>query len=75
MGTALGNRTYAQGDWIKSGSDSVGFVHTGLTVWLPRGPRHKSWIGCEGGNCMFKDVQSVRNVGADVGQEFDDAGK
>ena len=69
MGTAVGNRLYAQYGWIGSGSASVGFIGAGLIVCFARGPWHQGWIGWKGGwNCRRKEVQSVGNCGADVEQ-------
>ena len=69
MGTAVGNRLYAQHGWIGSGSASVGFIGAGLTVCFARGPWHQGWIGWNGGwNCRRKEFQHVRNRGADVEQ-------
>jgi predicted MFS family arabinose efflux permease len=49
MGTAVGNRLYAQGGWIRSGSASVGFVSAALIVCFARGPWEKGWVGWNGG--------------------------
>jgi predicted MFS family arabinose efflux permease len=49
MGTAVGNRLYAQGGWIASGSASVGFVGTALFVCFMRGPWEAGWVGWGGG--------------------------
>lgn len=49
MGTAVGNKLYARGGWIASGSASVGFTGAALLVCLARGPWEKGWIGWGGG--------------------------
>lgn len=49
MGTAVGNRLYAQGGWIASGSASVGFAAAALCVCFSRGPWEKGWVGWGGG--------------------------
>jgi predicted MFS family arabinose efflux permease len=49
MGTAVGNRLYAQGGWISSGSASVGFVCAALLVCFLRAPHEKGWVGWRGG--------------------------
>ncbi|KAA6414255.1 MAG: hypothetical protein FRX48_02618 [Lasallia pustulata] len=38
MGTGVGNKVYAQGGWIQSGSASAGFICTGLVISLVRSP-------------------------------------
>ncbi|KAK4121647.1 MFS general substrate transporter [Parathielavia appendiculata] len=48
-GTAVGNRLYAQGGWVYSGSCSIAFIGLALAVCLARGPRESSWIGWSGG--------------------------
>ncbi|KAJ0419568.1 major facilitator superfamily domain-containing protein [Aspergillus carlsbadensis] len=49
MGTAVGNRVYAQAGWVVSGSVSLGMVAVALLVGLARGPRENGWIGWSGG--------------------------
>lgn len=49
MGTAVGNRLYAEGGWIASGSASIGFVAVALLVCFTRGPWNPGWIGWKGG--------------------------
>ena len=69
MGTAVGNKLYAQGGWIRSGSASVGFVGAGLIVCFVRGPWHQGWIGWKGGwNFRRKEVPSDGSHGPDVEQ-------
>ena len=57
MGTAVGNRLYAEGGWIVSGSASVGFVGLALLLCFVRGPREKGWIGWTGGWSWRKDEE------------------
>jgi predicted MFS family arabinose efflux permease len=56
MGTAVGNRLYAQGGWIASGSASVGFISFALLICLVRGPHEKGWVGWRGGWSIRKEV-------------------
>lgn len=56
MGTAVGNRLYAQGGWILSGSVSVGFVGAALVVAFARGPWEEGWIGWGGGWSLKRDL-------------------
>ncbi|EKD15814.1 major facilitator superfamily transporter [Drepanopeziza brunnea f. sp. 'multigermtubi' MB_m1] len=48
-GTAAGNRLYAQGGWIASGSASVGMVCGALLVCFVRSPWNPGWVGWKGG--------------------------
>ena len=54
MGTAAGNRLYAQGGWVRSGSASVGFVCAALVICIFRGPHETGWVGWGGGYKMRK---------------------
>lgn len=49
MGTAAGNKLFAEGGWIRSGSASVGFMGAVLVICLSRGPRETGWVGWRGG--------------------------
>lgn len=49
MGTAVGNRLYARGGWVRSGSASVGFVGAALVICFSRGPWETGWVGWRGG--------------------------
>jgi predicted MFS family arabinose efflux permease len=55
MGTAVGNRLFAKGGWVASGSASLGFVVLGAVVCLLRGPREKGWVGWGGGWNLRRD--------------------
>ncbi len=48
-GTSAGNKLYAQGGWVASGSLSVGFIGFALLVCIARGPYDEGWIGWSGG--------------------------
>jgi hypothetical protein len=48
-GTAVGNKLYARGGWVASGSASVGFVGVALLVSFSRAPWEKGWVGWKGG--------------------------
>ncbi|PKY03057.1 MFS general substrate transporter [Aspergillus campestris IBT 28561] len=48
-GTAVGNRAYAQGGWILSGSVSVALTVVSVGVVLARGPKETGWVGWRGG--------------------------
>lgn len=56
MGTAVGNRLYAQGGWLASGSASVGFISFAIVICLLRGPHETGWIGWRGGWSIRKNV-------------------
>lgn len=49
FGTAVGNKLYASGGWIRSGSLSIGLIGGGLLLVLVRGPHETGWIGWSGG--------------------------
>jgi predicted MFS family arabinose efflux permease len=49
MGTAVGNRVYAERGWAVSGSVSLAMVGGALVVGLSRGPRERGWVGWSGG--------------------------
>ena len=49
IGTAVGNRLYAEGGWVASGSASVGFICAALVVCFARAPWEKGWVGWRGG--------------------------
>ncbi|TGJ79419.1 hypothetical protein E0Z10_g9345 [Xylaria hypoxylon] len=48
-GTAAGNRLYAQGGWIWSGSMNIGLIGAAILIGLARGPRESQWVGWKGG--------------------------
>ncbi|KAK0641475.1 MFS general substrate transporter [Cercophora newfieldiana] len=54
-GTAVGNRLYAQGGWVYSGSCSIAFISFAIIVCLARGPRETRWFGWRGGWAIRKD--------------------
>lgn len=54
-GTAVGNRLYAQGGWVYSGSCSIGFICLAIIVSLCRGPREERWFGWRGGWAIRRD--------------------
>lgn len=49
MGTAVGNKLYAQAGWIASGSASLGFTGAALAICFARAPWEKGWVGWSGG--------------------------
>ena len=49
MGTAVGNRLYARGGWVASGSTSVAFIGVALLCCFARGPWEPGWLGWGGG--------------------------
>ncbi|CZR60841.1 related to dityrosine transporter [Phialocephala subalpina] len=82
MGTAVGNKLYARGGWVASGSCSVGFVGVALLVCFARAPWNPGWIGWKGGwNVRRRDLgprtapqepaieQALDEVAAEEGQE------
>jgi predicted MFS family arabinose efflux permease len=60
MGTAVGNRVYAEYGWVATGSVSVGFMGASLLVCASRGPWEDGWIGWKGGwSVRKKDKNSA----------------
>ena len=57
MGTAVGNKLYAEGGWIASGSASVGSLGAALVVCAARGPHEQKWLGWRGGWNMKRDLE------------------
>ena len=49
MGTAVGNKIYAEAGWVASGSASVGFICAAIFFCLLRGPHEQGWVGWSGG--------------------------
>lgn len=62
MGTAAGNRLYAQGGWVRSGSASVGFAAAALVICLLRGPRETGWIGWKHGFVLRRTNEQVQQT-------------
>ncbi|KAI6086789.1 MFS general substrate transporter [Hypoxylon rubiginosum] len=54
-GTAVGNRLYAQGGWVWSGSSNIAFIGVAIIVGIARGPRETGWIGWSKGWNIRKD--------------------
>ncbi|KAK3897602.1 major facilitator superfamily domain-containing protein [Staphylotrichum tortipilum] len=66
-GTAVGNRLYAQGGWVYSGSCSIAFIGFAIIVCLARGPRETGWIGWSGGWPIRRDdLRAAKAKPADV---------
>ncbi|KAI1262619.1 MFS general substrate transporter [Xylariaceae sp. FL1019] len=61
-GTALGNRLYAQGGWIFSGSANIAFIGAGIVIGLARGPRETRWLGWRGGWNIRRDEDVARKA-------------
>ena len=70
MGTAVGNKLYAQGGWIWSGSASVAFIGASVLVCLARGPWNKGWIGWGGGwNCRKRGGEAGERKEPNITEE------
>ncbi|KAK4185691.1 major facilitator superfamily domain-containing protein [Podospora australis] len=54
-GTAVGNRLYAQGGWVYSGSCSIALIGLAMVACLVRGPRETGWLGWSGGWALKRD--------------------
>lgn len=57
-GTAVGNKLYAEGGWIASGSYSVASIVGAFVVCLARGPWEDRWFGWKGGWGMFREKKA-----------------
>lgn len=67
MGTAVGNRLYAQGGWVWSGSSNIAFIGVAIIIAIIRGPRETGWIGWSKGWSIKKDDTIKREpVASDV---------
>jgi predicted MFS family arabinose efflux permease len=80
MGTAMGNRLYAEGGWIASGSASVGFGCVGLLIAAAKGPWTDKWVGWKGGFSIRRrdlgpPVVRVEGAGGGTGGEGADVEK
>lgn len=62
VGTAVGNRLYAEGGWIASGSCSVGFTGLALLISVVRGPNEEGWVGWRGGWPRVKRVDERKKA-------------
>jgi predicted MFS family arabinose efflux permease len=69
FGTAVGNKLYASGGWIRSGSLSIGLVGASLLIVLIRGPHETGWIGWSGGWEIRKKILQQREAAASASQE------
>ena len=63
-GTAVGNRLYAAGGWVWSGSCNIAFIGAALIVAFARGPREKGWVGWSGGWSLRRDNYSPKEKSA-----------
>ncbi|OTB10319.1 hypothetical protein K445DRAFT_70566 [Daldinia sp. EC12] len=65
MGTAVGNRLYAQGGWVWSGSSNIAFIGVAIIVGIIRGPKETGWVGwSKGWNIRRDEVPKKRPVGS-----------
>jgi predicted MFS family arabinose efflux permease len=73
MGTAVGNKLYARGGWVLSGSASVGFMGGAIIVLLLRGPHETRWLGWRGGLDLRREKQQgdVANNKSDLKKDVD----
>ncbi|RFU82001.1 mfs general substrate transporter [Trichoderma arundinaceum] len=71
FGTAVGNKLYATGGWIRSGSLSIGLVGAGLLLVFVRGPHETGWVGWSGGWELRTKVLQQRE--AEATQEVSDS--
>ncbi|KAK4213082.1 major facilitator superfamily domain-containing protein [Rhypophila decipiens] len=60
-GTAVGNRLYAAGGWVYSGSCSIAFIGAAIILCVVRGPRETGWVGWSGGWAIRRDDLPRKN--------------
>ncbi|KAI1866666.1 uncharacterized protein JN550_007519 [Neoarthrinium moseri] len=73
-GTAVGNRLYAQGGWIWSGSCNIAFIGFAIVLCFLRGPRETGWIGWRGGwNVRRSEVVEADKVNPSQQNVVDEA--
>ncbi len=61
-GTSVGNKLYAGGGWIRSGSASVGFIGLALVFCFAKGPGEKGWVGWSGSwGIRRRDLDGEKN--------------
>ncbi|KAI1494173.1 MFS general substrate transporter [Biscogniauxia mediterranea] len=72
-GTAVGNRLYAEGGWVWSGSCNIAFIGTAIIVGIIRGPRETGWIGWRGGWNIRKDNPQTKEAAAPPEQTAEEA--
>lgn len=75
-GTAVGNRLYAEGGWVLSGSYSVASIGGALLVCLLRGPWEERWVGWKGGWAVLqkKKEKTPANDATGVAEKNDHDG-
>ncbi|KAI8623152.1 MFS general substrate transporter [Xylariaceae sp. FL1651] len=61
-GTAVGNRLYAEGGWVWSGSMNIAFIGIAILVGLARGPRETGWVGWKGGWNIRRDEDIAKQA-------------
>ncbi|KAL4940960.1 hypothetical protein BDV06DRAFT_213039 [Aspergillus oleicola] len=74
MGTAVGNRVYAQEGWVVSGSVSLGIEGLALVLGLLRGPRETGWVGWRGGWFFRKRYSAAAGISPNADAEGDARG-
>ncbi|KAI0108096.1 MFS general substrate transporter [Daldinia grandis] len=73
MGTAVGNRLYAQGGWVWSGGSNIAFIGVAIIVGIIRGPRETGWIGWSNGWSIRRDDIPKRGVVGSAGTDIEEA--
>jgi predicted MFS family arabinose efflux permease len=68
MGTAVGNRVYAEHGWMIAQTVSLVFAAVALGIGLARGPREKGWVGWWGG-VYFRRVHEDPSAGGNSAED------
>ncbi|KAI1408324.1 major facilitator superfamily transporter [Hypoxylon sp. FL1857] len=73
MGTAVGNRLYAQGGWVWSGSSNIAFIGVAIIIGIIRGPRETGWIGWSKGWSIRRDDVPKREPAISADTDVEEA--
>ncbi|KAI1389330.1 MFS general substrate transporter [Hypoxylon trugodes] len=73
MGTAVGNRLYAQGGWVWSGSSNIAYIGLAILIGFARGPRETGWVGWSNGWNIRRDDSPKREPAVAADTDIEEA--
>lgn len=73
MGTAVGNRLYAQGGWVWSSGSNIAFIGVAIIVGIIRGPRETGWVGWSNGWSIRRDDIPKRGAAGSADTDIEEA--
>lgn len=73
MGTAVGNRLYAQGGWVWSSGSNIAFIGVAIIVGIIRGPRETGWVGWSNGWSIRRDGIPKRRAAGSADTDIEEA--